>query len=488
MKHNLLGLLGLSVSLGLSSCAFEQAGHEELSPEEMGELFQESYDNLKADTATCSGITPPDNGVFGKKIALTFDDGPNAQTTPGIMNILRAHNAPATFFINGSRVTGSVERGILTEMVADPLFTVANHTFSHPKMTSLSSSSANAQIDDTTAVIVAAGETPKYFRFPFGASSCSLNTKVQSRGYAVVGWHMDSADWCYASGSGTCKASTFREVPDAYRSNMKGYVMSQVAGHQGGILLFHDIHKNTRDNLETLLTAMEAAGYSFVALSDMTVFPRLNGKIPGFTGDVCSTAADCGSGFCHSAGFCSTTCAGTCADQAGKASTFCIDDPSTTRADGMCVSKASTLNANCATLTRTESRDVARYVGTSGASAARALVCAPRATTAPAPVTPGFIGDHCSTDAECAFTPGAFCHPAGFCSLGCEGYCPDKRGKAGTFCTSDPSGDVAGGMCVSKSQSTNRFCSDVTGTTARSVSRYRGASGAPSATTTACVP
>lgn len=481
------GISAISVTLMLGSCAFEME-HEDLSDEEIGDLFEEAHESAGKGDSSCSGVTPPDSGSFGKKVALTFDDGPNAATTPQIMEILRRHNAPATFFINGSRVTGTTEQNILEDMVDDPLFLVANHTWSHPQMTSLSSSSAASQIDRNTTVIAAAGETAKFFRFPYGAASCSLVSTVKGRGYAVTGWHIDSADWCYASGGGYCKASTFQYVPTSYRGDLKGYVLSQLGTRQGGIILFHDIHSNTANNLEAILTAIEAQGYRFVALNDATTFPLLNGKTPGFIGDRCSTSSDCGySTYCHSAGFCSKSCAGYCSDLAGKAPTFCTDDPSTSGADGICVSKSSSLNAYCASVVGTESRSVSRYVGSSGAPSATATACVPESSGNP-PVTVGFIGDACTSDSQCAFTSGGFCHPAGFCSLSCAGYCPDQSGKAGTFCTTDPTGEVAGGMCVSKSQSINSYCSAVPGTRAQSTSRYRGSSGAPAATATACVP
>ena len=103
---------------------------------------------------------------------------------------------------------------------------------------------------------------------------------ARSKGYVVTGWHIDSADWCYAAGGGTCSRSTFRYVPDPLRSNMLGYVLSQVHATNGGIILFHDIHANTADNLDAMLTALEADGFSFVRLDDQAVFPKLHTPEP----------------------------------------------------------------------------------------------------------------------------------------------------------------------------------------------------------------
>ena len=182
-----------------------------------------------------------------------------------------------------------------------------------------------------------------------------------------------------------CKKATFKYVPDELRSDMKGYIMSQVQATKGGIILFHDIHPSTADHLDDILTTLEGQGYSFVRLDDSSVLPKLNGAAPAptpFIGDACMTDAQCAftaggqPGRCHPAGFCTTTCAGSCPDAAGKAGTFCIAE--TTGTSGICVSKAATQNQDCAALAGTTKRDADRFVGASGAPAARATVCAPR--------------------------------------------------------------------------------------------------------------
>jgi hypothetical protein len=159
---------------------------------------------------------------------------------------------------------------------------------------------------------------------------------------------------------------------------MQGYVMSQVRATNGGIILFHDIHQSTADHLDAILTAMEQAGFSFVRLDDTTVFPKLHGVTAKFIGDVCDTDAQCNfaGGSCQPAGFCTQACAGSCPDASGKAPTFCIADERVTNA-GMCVSKSAAVNNECRSLPNTEARVEARFVGTSGAAAATANVCAP---------------------------------------------------------------------------------------------------------------
>ena len=348
-------------------------------------LFEAAYDEAlqpgKEDGTDCSGVRVPDRTGFAKRIALTFDDGPNPATTPKVIQVLKAHHAPATFFTNGSRYAAPGAKALAAQIAADPDYLLANHTQNHLNLGQQTAAKVASEIDRTDALIREAGESPKYLRFPFGSSTCSSMKQARDRGYIVTGWHIDSADWCYAAGGGVCKKSTFKYVPDEMRGDMKAYVLSQVRANNGGVMLMHDIHQSTADHLDEILTTLEAQGYTFVRLDDMAAWPRLHGTTPGplpFIGTACMTNAQCGftGGRCHAAGFCTKTCAGSCPDQAGAAPTFCITE--TSRTEGICVSKAATQNTQCTALPGTVKRDAARFVGGSGAAAATATVCAPR--------------------------------------------------------------------------------------------------------------
>lgn len=388
----LFALLGMTSSLLQTACtdpAPECATGDECFAENE-DLFNAAYDenqtDPKADAYDCSGVRVPDRNGFNKKIALTFDDGPNPLTTPRIIATLKKHHAPATFFNNGIRYGTAGAKPIAAQIAADPDYILANHTQSHIDLAKQTAAKVADEIGRTDALIRAAGEPPKYLRFPFGSASCAAKQYAEGLGYTVVGWHIDSADWCYAAGGGYCKPATFQYVPDELRADYKGYVMSQVRHTNGGIILMHDIHGFTADHLDEVLTTLEAEGFSFTRLDDVATFPKLNGRAPiaqKFIGDKCTTNADCAfsadgaAGRCHPAGFCTTTCAGGCPDAAGKAGTFCMADRSTTNA-GICVSKPATQNANCTALTGTALRVEARWIGTSTAPAATANVCAPR--------------------------------------------------------------------------------------------------------------
>jgi hypothetical protein len=209
---------------------------------------------------------------------------------------------------------------------------------------------------------------------------------VKSLGYISTGWHVDSADWCFAAGHGVCPKATFKYVPDDMRSDMGAYVMSQVRSNGGGVVLFHDIHPSTANALDAILTSLENAGYTFVRLDDHAAFPKLNGVVAApsrFIGDKCTTDAECAFsangqvGRCHAAGFCTTSCQGSCPDLADHAPTFCIADTSGTAA-GICASKPAAQNALCLGLPGTQKVTRDRFIGTSTVAASTSSVCAPR--------------------------------------------------------------------------------------------------------------
>ena len=110
------------------------------------------------------------------------------------------------------------------------------------------------------------------------------------------------------------------------------------------------------------------------------------------------------------------------------------------------------------------------------------------------PAASPWVGTPCKAAEDCSFSHGGesgFCfldesQDQGFCSLPCEGYCPDMSGRAKTFCTTLAS--VSGGGCVSRSQTENGHCSAIPGTSAQQADRYVGSSGAPADTATVCLP
>jgi peptidoglycan/xylan/chitin deacetylase (PgdA/CDA1 family) len=243
---------------------------------------------VEPEIASCEQEPPPDVGPFGNRIALTFDDGPHPVRTPAILEILRNEQIPATFFMVGRNLQTVEARAIAKEIHEDPLFRVANHTFTHARLPMIDLAQVAVQIDDTSAAIRTALEDPCYFprfvRFPYSDSDCPTMQVVRERGFAVAGLHIDPVDWCYARDMNaedgiTCLAADAAWVPEEYRNDMVGYVISQLPRYGGGIVLLHDIHANTVAQLQDLIDALRAEGVTFVALDDEEHFPMLNAQL-----------------------------------------------------------------------------------------------------------------------------------------------------------------------------------------------------------------
>jgi peptidoglycan/xylan/chitin deacetylase (PgdA/CDA1 family) len=351
----------------------------------------------KADGFVCSGVIPPDMGPFDKKIALTFDDGPRVLATSKVLEVLELHQATATFFVNGQQLDNQEDRQFIVDMAAKGHL-IGNHSQSHLNSKRVSDSYWADEVEQTDEILkelLAEMETyPKYFRFPFGSANCSTYQTVVDYGYRVTGWHIDSADWCFNSstgGYGYCSESTFRHIPDSYRDNYLDWVSYQANRYEGGILLMHDVHTFTGDNLDALLTRLEDEGFTFTTLDDMETFPLLNGETLPWVGDVCDEDSICDyshedeSGWCFEfvdslasdlGGFCSLSCEGYCPDSTGKAQTFCVADPNDDN-KGICVPKSSNLNNDCLGLPGTQPIEAERFVGNSSAYETTAVVCLP---------------------------------------------------------------------------------------------------------------
>ena len=401
MRHRLPMLVALVVA-STAGCAQDEGAGDDVVIETQDEPYDssgisawgEAYEKResgKGDTPGCSGVLVPDTSGFGGRIALTFDDGPEPRPTNMVLDVLQAHDVKAAFFINGKRVDSSADQEALRRIV-DEGHILANHSQNHTNLGTQSElATVEAEVDATHSIIEEAGVDPVYFRFPFGSSTCATADLVESFGYRITGWHNDSADWCFASrtgGVGHCAESTFKHVDDDFRDDMVGLVMSQARARNGGILLFHDVHMNTAETLDEIISRLQDEGFTFVNIDDVGTFPLLNNddldSLP-WTGTTCVENTECAgfmAGSCltydapdGTAGFCTTACEGFCDDFPGRAGTFCTSPDG--GASGTCMSKPGDANNDCADLPGTSIQQRSRFIGDSGAPATTAAVCFP---------------------------------------------------------------------------------------------------------------
>lgn len=219
-----------------------------------------------------SGVTPPDPVKKGV-VTLTFDDGPSSATTSIVLDVLAKYKIKATFFMLGSRASSSPS--MVSRVVRDGHI-IANHSTSHPNFRTLSSANARRQIEVSDRVLSPYMTGAKYFRYPYGNSTCTGNAILTENGYQIpIGWHVDSCDWALTDNYASAKEVKACGGPVGPRS-VVNHTLSMVDRMGGGIVLFHDIHANTARNLETIIVALIKRGYTFTNLSDTQAYPKLN--------------------------------------------------------------------------------------------------------------------------------------------------------------------------------------------------------------------
>jgi len=230
-------------------------------------------------TDACSGFATPDQGDFGRRLALTFDDGPVPGRTDRVIDILRRHQVPATFFVNGVRLIEAEAQALYDEIRADPLFLIGNHAWTHARLTELSDQERRAELGWSAGADLGLTPPAPYVRFPFGAADCDLVRLVHEADQAVLGWNVDSHDWSYVLEDDGTWWSRSENVPEHRRGDMPGHVRDQLVRGLGttggGVALFHDGRLITVEHLEDLIVDLRADGVEFVALDDAEVFPRL---------------------------------------------------------------------------------------------------------------------------------------------------------------------------------------------------------------------
>ena len=202
--------------------------------------------------------TLPPQGV----VALTFDDGPEPGRTETILAVLARHHVPATFFLIAEKAKAHPD--LVAAMRALPGAVIGNHSWSHPNFHDIPVETQTHEVDSADALLHAdLGATP-LFRYPYGNSSCETNALVRTMGYRIVGWHVDSCDWAFDGPSGLTPAEALScGVLPAYRRDFVGHVVASVRAHRGGVVLMHETQHISVDNLETLITTLEAEGYRF---------------------------------------------------------------------------------------------------------------------------------------------------------------------------------------------------------------------------------
>ena len=187
-----------------------------------------------------------------KVIYLTFDCGYENGNTEPILDALKAHNAPATFFVVGHFLESAPD--IVKRMVEEG-HTVGNHTYHHPDMSQISDKDAfQKEMDDVAAKYkeITGQDMAMYYRPPQGKYSQANLQMAKDMGYSTFFWSLAYVDW----------------NQDSQPSHEQAFEKLTKRIHPGAIVLLHSTSQTNGEIMDELLTKWEEMGYTFRPLSD----------------------------------------------------------------------------------------------------------------------------------------------------------------------------------------------------------------------------
>ncbi len=224
-----------------------------------------------------TGLVDQTNGsnAVNRKIALTFDDGPDPRWTPQILDILHREHVPATFFVVGQNA--EAHPGLLTREWNDGM-EIGNHSFTHPEVDQISPLRTKLELDATQRVIEAmTGHMTTLWRAPNRADSepstaADFDPVLQGDrlGYLFIGEQIDPTDW----------------KPGIKSAQIVANVLANA--NNGNAVLLHDAGGDTRAEtvkaLPLIIEGLKARGYTFVPVSALVgkpksvLFPAVTGR------------------------------------------------------------------------------------------------------------------------------------------------------------------------------------------------------------------
>jgi cellulose synthase/poly-beta-1,6-N-acetylglucosamine synthase-like glycosyltransferase/peptidoglycan/xylan/chitin deacetylase (PgdA/CDA1 family) len=208
-------------------------------------------------------------GYVPGKVALTFDDGPDPEWTPQILDILKEKHVRATFFIIGGNAEANPG---LVQRIVDEGHEVGNHTYTHPNLADTPTTAVALELNATQRLFQAlTGRSLVLFRPPYLGDAEPDDTSeiipieiAQSLGYLTVGEVVDPVDWSLPGADKIVEKALYQlQHPKPYAA--------------GNTILLHDAggdRSQTVEALPILIDKLRARGYQFVPVSELIGFKR----------------------------------------------------------------------------------------------------------------------------------------------------------------------------------------------------------------------
>lgn len=192
-------------------------------------------------------------------VAFTFDDGPNPETTPAVIDALEKYNIPATFFIVTRRLVG--KQGEQPRAILDRIlragFEIGSHSVSHPNLKKATPKILDKEIDGSLRTLAPqANRAVGMFRPPFGAFGGAGNVRLKKLGLTDVRWSVDTLDW---------KAKN--------ADKLRKKVLAMILKQHGGVVLMHDVKPITAKIIADVLDDLEAENCRRLAAKQEPILP-----------------------------------------------------------------------------------------------------------------------------------------------------------------------------------------------------------------------
>jgi peptidoglycan/xylan/chitin deacetylase (PgdA/CDA1 family) len=248
---------------GTTGAATTGTGSDPMPPEDADAAAKLDPKNMQ--TLTDDPVLGKAHAISGEEhpglVAFTFDDGPNPDTSPIVIDALDKYDIPATFFIITQNITGKSKRAeaaraaLARELASG--YTVGSHSVTHPNLKTADGDTLDREIDGSIKTLAMTAHRPiGLFRPPYGSLSGAGRMRLKKLGVTEVQWSIDTLDW---------------KAKDADRLRKK--TVKMIFDQNGGVVLMHDRVRLTSQIIAGVFDDVEAENCRRLADGKEPIWP-----------------------------------------------------------------------------------------------------------------------------------------------------------------------------------------------------------------------